>query len=861
MMYVMINIIQSVGIVAGFLALVAVAIQKPSENQKILVIACSCAFLSILAYTLELNAKSLDAMIMALKFGYVGKCYVLLFFLMFMVTYCKVPFPKKIFGFFLFFNTIILALILSCEKHSLYYKNLHITYDGPFPRLAFDKGICYWMFMAVMLFLMGWYLVISLMELHRREGIERKQLLLLSLAGIIPSIMLAVYLTGILNVFDPVPLGIEISCTLLTFNVVKYGLLDTLQLAKEKVLESTKEGLVIVDPNNNLLYANKVARLLFPDIDDIKKREIQLKEIFGENHREAIFQMNGRNYEIRVSRITDDSYLETVKGYLAWIFDMTFINRYTEEMIKLRQEAEKANLAKSSFLAHMSHEIRTPMNAIIGFSDLCLKERPEGEIGEYVENIRTSAGTLMNLINEVLDISKIESGKMELAEIDYSIKEVMDEIISTINPSISEKNLTFRYLLGDQMPSVLRGDRMRVREIIINLLSNAVKYTEEGTILFKIKEVERKRERILLEIIVKDTGIGIRQEDKERIFNKFEQFDIYRNYSIEGTGLGLAIVKSLTDLMEGSVEVESTYGEGSIFRARIWQQVVDPTPIGKCRGTNLDLKKIENTPINIQFPDTTVLVVDDNKVNLKVAYGLLKLYGIEAHLVQSGKECLEEARNRLYDMVFMDQMMPEMDGVETLHRLRNEVEEYGTVPVIALTANALVGVKEEMLEAGFDDFMGKPMELTELERILHRFAGEKSEGVINYDMNPQGKKNAEKYKILIQGGIEAGTGEKFCGGTEGYREILKTFAENGSFQKKDLYDALDNHELKQYEISMHGLKSSAAAIGANILSQLARDHEKAAKEEDIEFIKEHFEQFQAVYKKTLEAIWCYLESV
>lgn len=860
-MYVMINIIQIMGIVVGFLALVVVAIQKPSENQKILMIACSCAFLSILAYTLEINAKTLEAMVMALKFGYVGKCYVLLFFLMFMATYCKVPFPKKVFGFFLFFNTIILALILSCEKHSLYYRNLHITYGGLFPRLAFDKGICYWMFMAVMLFLMGWYLVISLMELHKREGIERKRLILLSLAGIIPSIMLAVYLTGILNVFDLVPLGIEISCTLLTFNVVKYGLLDTLQLAKEKVIESTKEGLVIVDPNNNLLYANKVARHLFPDIDDIKKRGDQIKEIFGENHREAIFEMNGRNYEIRVSRITDDSYLETVKGYLAWIFDMTFINRYTEEMIKLRQEAEKANLAKSSFLAHMSHEIRTPMNAIIGFSDLCLKERPEGEIGEYVKNIRTSAGTLMNLINEVLDISKIESGKMDLAEIDYSIKEVMDETISLISPSINEKKLTFRYLLGDQMPSILRGDRMRVREIIINLLSNAVKYTEEGTILFKIKEVERKGERILLEIIVKDTGIGIRQEDKERIFNKFEQYDIYRNYSVEGTGLGLAIVKSLTDLMDGSVEVESTYGEGSTFRARIWQQIGDSTPIGECRGTNRDLEKMENTPINVQFPNTAVLVVDDNKVNLKVAYGLLKLYGIEAHLAQSGLECLKEAGNRVYDMVFMDQMMPEMDGVETLHCLRNEVEGYGKVPVIVLTANALVGVKEEMLAAGFDDFMGKPMELTELERILYRFAGDKSVGVTGHDMNPHGQENAEKYKILLQEGIEAERGEAFCGGAEGYREILKTFAENGSFQKKDLCDALKQHDLKQYEILVHGLKSSAAAIGAHMLSQLARDHEEAAREEDLDFIKEHFEQLQEVYRKTLEAIRGYLESV
>jgi PAS domain-containing protein len=430
MSYMIINIIQVGGVIVGFLTLAIVAMQKASENQKVLLMASTCAFLSILSYTMEINAKTEEGMLAAAKFGYVGKCYVLLFFLSFMAAYCRVSFPKKISGFFYILNTFMLLVILTCEKHTLYYQNIRIGYDGMFPRLVFGKGICYWLFMADMLFLMLLYLIISIMELKKRKGMERKRLLLLSMAGIVPSFMLAVYLTGILDAFDPVPIGIVISCTLLTLNVVKYGLLDTMQLAKEQIIENTKEGLIVVDPNYNLLYANEIAQSLFPDIADEKECDRQIREIFGEDHGEVIIEQDGRNYEIRVSKIMGDNALGTTKGYLAWIFDMQFINRYTEEMIRLRQEAEKANLAKSSFLAHMSHEIRTPMNAILGFSDLCLRKELPEEIEEYVENIKMSAETLLHLINQILDISKIESGKMELVTLEYSARALMAEIIS-----------------------------------------------------------------------------------------------------------------------------------------------------------------------------------------------------------------------------------------------------------------------------------------------------------------------------------------------------------------------------------------------------------------------------------------------
>lgn len=870
MVYTVINIFQIAGVLTGFLTLLSIAKKKASETQKVLLIACCCAFVSILAYTLEINARSLEAMVMAVKFGYVGKCYVLLFFLMFMAYYCNIDIPKLVFRSFLVFNTVMLLIIITCDRHKLYYKSIRLSYEGLFPHVELEKGVCYWMLMAVMLGLMAWYVILCLIEVKKRKGIEKKRLLLLSFSGLIPGYMLTVYLTGIMNILDPVPLGIVLSCMLLTLNVNKYGLLDTMELAREKIIENTKDGLVILDTSYNLLYANDVARALFPDINQAESREKQIKEIFKENPREAVVDIEGRSYEIRVSRIEDDNNADTVRGYLAWIFDMTFVNHYTEEMIRLRQEAEKANLAKTSFLAHMSHEIRTPMNAIIGFSDLCLNNGDEGEIKEYVQSIRESAGTLMVLINEVLDISKIESGKIVLTDVAYSMKELMKEVISAIIPQINAKHLTFRYLLEKDVPVMLKGDKKEIRHIMSNLLSNAVKYTSEGTILFKVKEIERKDRKTLLEIIVKDTGIGIKEENREQIFDRFERFDVKKNYAVEGTGLGLSIVKDLVQLMDGSIEVESVYGEGSLFRAGIWQEVLDERKGEAYRGSNCDdikytLEQLKNAVYgnrgkrkrrSIRFPGAKVLVVDDNQVNLKVASGLLKLYGIDAELAESGEECLNAVKKQTYDIIFMDQMMPGMDGVETLSRLREIKKGNKSTPVIALTANALVGVKEEMLEEGFDDFLGKPMDLTELENVLIRFLKELQEELPEAGREETGfaAETAGRYESLIRKGVDVQAGIELCGGEESYLEVLKAFVKNAPVQQRNLSQSLKLGDYRRYTVSVHALKSAAASIGALKLSEISRMHEEAGNKENIAYINEDFVNLIEEYGEIVKAI-------
>lgn len=867
MVYSILNIVLIIGVLVGFATLVTVAKQNASESQNILMITCGCAFVSILSYTLEINTTSLEAAKVAIKFGYLGKSFVMLFFLMFLASYCKANIPKGIFALLFIFNTALLGIIMTFERHELYYKNVRWTEEGLFAHTAFDRGICYWMFMAVMVCLLLWYVILSFYEMVRRRGIERKRLILLTVAGFVPACFLVLYLLGVLSNFDPVPLGIVTSCALITTNVVKYGLLDTMQLVKEQIIENTSEGLIVVDNNENLLFANAMAKQIIPALEGGADSGL-IKSLFSNQKRETVINAGGRNYEIRISQITDESHSGDIRGYVAWILDMTFVNEYAEEMIRLRHEAEKATIAKSSFLAHMSHEIRTPMNAIIGFSDLCLKLEPEGQLSEYVENIRESSKTLLNLINEILDISKIESGKMQLVDIEYSMKSLVREVISEVLPQAEAKNLTLRFRMERGMPSQLKGDGMRVKEIMLNLLSNALKYTREGYILLKLREAERKEGKVLLEITVKDTGIGIKEEDKERIFRKFEQTDGQKNYGVEGTGLGLAIVKSMAEMMDGSVEVESTYGKGSLFRVRIWQEILDEKTSEEYSGSNDEdakdmlgqlkdsLSENKEEKKSLHFKDMTVLVVDDNLVNLRVASGLLKYYGIQVDVASSGKESLKLIKDKNYNIVFLDQMMPEMDGVETLKNIRNMGESYHDLPVVALTANAIVGVREEMLSLGFDDYLSKPIELPDLEEILIKFGNPDDEPSKEeaQDTKREEKGIDPEFSGLLAAGFDVDAGLRICGDKEAYKEILNVYRESAPDQQEKLLRALNEEDFERYTILIHALKSASASIGANDISKLALAHEKAGKAGDHQYIRDEFHTFMEEYKKVIKVL-------
>ena len=362
----------------------------------------------------------------------------------------------------------------------------------------------------------------------------------------------------------------------------------------------------------------------------------------------------------------------------------------------------------------MSHEIRTPLNAIDGFSQLILEEKDLKVIKEEARDIMTASQNLLEIVNGILDISKIEANKLEIVNVEYEPNKIFDELVKLTKARIGEKPLEFRINIAKDLPEYLNGDYIRLKQIVINLLTNAVKYTKTGFIEFNVNTV-RKDNICRLIISVKDSGIGIKKDNIDKLFTKFQRFDLDKNITIEGTGLGLAITKKLVELMQGKIVVDSIYGKGSTFTVSIDQRIVNKKKIVPVEASVI--KKIS-------IKGKKVLVVDDNLINLKVAQRLLETYKLDIETVTSGFDCIKKIEEgNSYDLILMDDMMPKMSGVETFKKLQ-KMDNFNT-PVIALTANAIAGMKENYLKIGFNDYISKPIDKKELERVLKEYLNKK----------------------------------------------------------------------------------------------------------------------------------------
>ena len=526
-----------------------------------------------------------------------------------------------------------------------------------------------------------------------------------------------------------------------------------------------------------------------------------------------------------------------------------------------RKNAESANMAKSFFLANMSHEIRTPINGILGMNTMLLKECKDATLLEYAQNIQNAGHTLLSLVNDVLDITKIESGKMELLIGDYDLFAVLNDCYSVADPRAQSKGLEFNINVNPKTPSLLSGDEVRLRQIINNLLSNAIKYTPSGTVDllvdFKTLPEENSNKRIELVVIVADTGIGIRSDDRGKLFQSFERIDLDRNRNIEGTGLGLNLTKKLVEMMDGRVLVKSVYGSGSVFEVHVPQPVIGDAVIGNFMERHKEFISFNSGVKKFKAKNARLLVVDDVSMNLKVVCGLLKETEIKVDTATNGEDALALVEENHYDLILLDHMMPVMDGIETLQCMKDiKSFDIKKTPVVMLTANAVVGAKDAYIQAGFTDYITKPIReevlLTTVKKLLP------PELIDKVDVAEKNSPMSTSHSVDdLSGVLDTATGLGYCMNDKGfYREMLVEYVKNDRLA--DLESSFAKGDFENYRINMHSLKSTSLTIGAVALSETAKTIEIACKEGNVDFVRSQHEKCMADYKTVLEKLSNYL---
>jgi len=545
-----------------------------------------------------------------------------------------------------------------------------------------------------------------------------------------------------------------------------------------------------------------------------------------------------------ISILTVVQIISVVLVFISGLLSLVFFRMEAHNAEKARIKAKKANETKSRFLASMSHEIRTPMNAIIGMAELALREKMTYTAKEYILTVKQAGTNLLSIINDILDFSKIESGKLEIVPTDYTFSSLVNDVVNIIRMRFTNSELRFDVNINSDIPNALFGDEIRIRQVLLNILSNAVKYTKKGFVSFSVNG-EITDDTVLLTIEVADSGIGIKKENLERLFEDFARFDIAANKDIEGSGLGLAITRNLVTAMGGDISVSSEYGKGSTFIVKLPQKIRSHEPFGNIKTSEEHSE--ENLIVKFNAPEARILIVDDISTNLKVAEGLMLPYKMRIDLCLSGIEAIEKVKANNYDLIFMDHMMPEMDGIETTKHIREmggKNPYYANLPIVALTANAVSGTKEMFLSNGFSDFLSKPVDVIKLNAVLAKWLPKEKqeklseEAIANTDT---GSLEATGMKIA---GVDVKKGISLTGGTlKGYMRTLAVFHKDGLQKIEEIRKSLEMGNYHLYAIYVHALKSALANIGANGLSESAKALEFAGKQKDTAFISSNNAQF------------------
>lgn len=962
---VFLQIIQVIGIIVPLIGIIALLKKEQSRVSMFLMLANFACFFINGCYLLMLRATGYDAAMQSLKLEYLGTTLFYFFFVQFILSYFQLRCPNWLGTIWILFEGAAILLLWIDNHWNLAYTETGLEQMQKLDAyyLSFRLGPVFVIRYCYLCAALGWLLVYTLYRMFRARAVAEKKRIA-RLAGAEFVVITSLGLTLLLRPpYDIVPISSSLAVLAIILSVIKGEFFSVTDRGRQYVFENIRDLFVIVDNEYGYLDSNAYAKRIYPDLKfSLKGDRIpdSLYDIFVSEEQETEIEIEGRYYERNVVPVLQDN---EVEGYSLVLIDVTKQHQLVQELKEAKEKAEAANAAKSTFMSNMSHEIRTPMNAIVGMTEILLRSKlPESERG-YLNNIRSSGNALLTIINDMLDFSKVEAGKMELVEAVYEPMSMLSDMGMIFLNRIGNKEIELFFEIDKELPAKLYGDALRVRQIIINLINNAVKFTDEGYIKLSIQTVFLDDEEVELHVRVKDTGLGIKEEDRVKIFESFQQVDAKKNHYKEGTGLGLAICKQLVELMGGTIGVDSVYGQGSEFYFTIKQKMegteraaylktdtgrkltvsgrmdnhksleelkklvlaydiafVDYEALDSQKadflfcdeqayydnaeriraiqesGTEVCLLqnplvedawdssvKVVNKPLfslnfcqvlnheeqntfaeiedylDFEAPQADILIVDDNEMNLKVAKGLLEPIHMKIDTAENGKQAVQMIQKKQYHLVFMDHMMPIMDGVEAAQTLRNmEDMYYQQLPIIALTANATMDARERFCQAGMNDFVAKPIELKQIcaalkkwlpKELLQKKTAPKQAmtGTLQIDATESQTVAQEEALPLIEG-LDIAEGIKNCGNQELFVSLLGDFYKVIDIKSSKIEKCLADGMLRDYTIEVHALKNTARMIGALELSEWFYRMEQAGNAEQLSVLQQETPGLMKLYR-------------
>lgn len=893
----MLLFLKTVNIIGVLLMLFTLAVifrQQPSKVQIAFILYNLFTIIFVVGIHLELvHSDTVGEALSGLCVQYVGQAGLLMSLLWFVSEFSGFFISVWVYRLEAVCNVLVLAGVFTAERHHFFYTSMRILTDGMYNRIEVGHGVLWYLHFAHLYLVLITILVLCAVRYKGSTPIQRKRILYIAVGIGADAALLLLKIVGVFGSYNPIVIAMTFSMFCMTIAMVKYSYFDSLDAAVDNAFNHGNEGLIILDSKDMIIFANRKIDELFPDIH--KGRAIgryeEIRQLMEGDER--LFRRDSEVYELREEDIVEQG---EINGRMLW-----FVNQ-TQQLLAL-QKFKEADEAKTQFLMRVSHELRTPMNTMLGMNEMIYRESSEEVIRQYAKEVADAGTHMMSLVDEVLDVSRIESGTLTIERSPYRVGEVIRKAEELMRPQAEKKGLRFTAEVAECLTAndcILLGDPVHILQVLANLLSNAVKYTDVGFVTLKADILDETGDRRLV-LSVSDSGIGIRNEEMEQIFGNFERGS--NTGGRDGIGLGLAIVKQLTEAMGGTLTVESTQERGSVFCVLLpWMEIAEEEAPGwkhkEAADGEFGAQEWERREPDIpDFHTSVILAVDDNPNNLMVVRYLLKRTGAVVETAEDGQSAVDACKQKKYDLILLDHMMPAMDGIETLHQIREQKDGMNRdTEIIALTANAGKGAGQMYLSEGFADYIAKPVVPRRLEQVLSRYLGVGKETVVLGEGKKQktreqtnvceSQKDALKETVLaengwlqplMQSGIDVREGIRYADMDAAfYRQLLLLFAEQQETQHRKLdtlYQDIKcqnvprsdiengkrqaseyNTAWKTWVSSCHGLKGEARGLGAAALGTYFYQLELAGKAEDREKIEEIYPQACQEWEKVVDGI-------